>query len=158
MVMLSRENELVSSLNRLIVTDFDAIEAYQAAIPRLSGSEDQRTLRSFVEDHRRHIEKLTSLVRQCGGLPAGHADLRRIVHKGKVVIGGFMGDDAVLGAMCSNEDEVNDVYARASTAGSLTPALRLMLAHYLDDERRHREWLERRITMTPKGEPIFPLA
>ncbi|HWL88272.1 MAG TPA: hypothetical protein VNO21_20855 [Polyangiaceae bacterium] len=156
MVMLSSESELVVSLNRLIVADYDAIEAYQVAIPRVSGSEDQRTLRLFVEDHRRHIDKLASLVWQGGGLPVGHADLRRIVAKGKVVIGGFMGDDAVLGAMCSNEELTNDAYARASTARGFGPSVRLLLARHLDDERRHREWLERRITMTPKGETVMP--
>ncbi|WP_394832903.1 PA2169 family four-helix-bundle protein [Pendulispora rubella] len=155
MVVPTIDSELVVTLNRLIVADYDAIEAYEAAIPRLSVDEDQRTLRRFVEDHQRHIEKLAFFVRQNGGRPVDHADLRRIVAKGKVVIGGFMGDDAVLGAMCSNEQETNDVYARAGT-GSYAQPLRLLLARYLDDERQHREWLERRITMTPKGETILP--
>jgi len=156
MVMLSSESELVASLNRLIVTDYDAIEAYEAAIFRLSNGEDQATLRLFLEDHRRHIEKLTALVRQSGGFAVDHADLRRLVTKGKVVIGGFMGDDAVLGAMYSNENETNDAYSRASTSRAFAPPVRLALAHFLDDEVRHREWLERRITMTPKGETVLP--
>jgi len=156
MVTLSREGELIPSLNRLIVSDYDAIEAYEAAILRLSGDEEQRTLRQFVEDHQRHIDKLAALVRQGGGVPVAHADLHRIVAKGKVVIGGWMGDEAVLGAMYSNEQETNDAYAQASASRAFPPPLRLVLAHYLDDERRHREWLERRITMTPKGESVLP--
>ncbi|WP_394826156.1 DUF2383 domain-containing protein [Pendulispora albinea] len=156
MVMLSSEGEIVASLNRLIVTDYDAIEAYQAAISRISRGEDQATLRSFADDHRRHIAKLAELVRQSEGSPVDHADLRRLVTKGKVVIGGFMGDDAVLGAMYSNESETNEAYARASASRLFSRPVRLVLARFLDDEVRHREWLERRITMTPKGESVLP--
>jgi rubrerythrin len=156
MVMLDSGSGLVLSLNHLIVTDYDAIEAYEAAIERVTGDEDRRTLRSFLADHQRHIEKLSELVRQEGDAPADHADLKRLLTKGKVVVGGLMGEEAVFRAMLSNEALTNDVYEHFGLPRELPSSTRLLLAHCLDDERRHREWLERRLTMTPKGEPVFP--
>ena len=113
-------------------------------------------LQTFLDDHRRHIERLAELVRQAGNRPVDHADLRRILTKGKVVVGGLMGEEAVLRAMASNEEVTNEAYEKIGSPRDLPSETRLLLAHCLDDERRHREWLERRITMTPKGEPIFP--
>ena len=149
-------SSLIPSFNHLIVTDFDAIEAYEAAIDRLSNQEDARMLESFRDDHRRHVERLSALVREAGYEPIQHADLHRFVTKGKVMIGGLMGDDAILRAMLSNESETNEAYDAAGLPREIAPEARLLLAHCLDDERRHREWLERRITLTPKGEPVFP--
>lgn len=156
MVMLDSGSPLLSSFNRLIVTDYDAIEAYEAAIERLGNVEDARMLESFRDDHRRHIERLAEIVRDAGFQPVQHADLHRFVTKGKVVIGGLMGDDAILRAMLSNESETNEAYERVGLPRDLESEARLVLAHCLDDERRHQEWLERRITMTPKAEPVFP--
>ena len=47
-----------------------------------------------------------------------------VLTKGKVVLGGLIGDNAVLQAMKTNEDDTNTAYERA-----------------LGDERRHRDWM-----------------
>lgn len=47
-----------------------------------------------------------------------------VLTKGKVVLGGPMGDKAVLQAMKTNEDDTNTAYERA-----------------LGDERRQRDWM-----------------
>lgn len=104
--------ELIDMLNDLIALDFDAIEAYQAAIDRLKTLADQEQLRLFKQDHVEHTESLAVLVRQLGGEPTKHADFKRVLTKGKVVLGALGGDHAILVAMKSNEDETNRVYER----------------------------------------------
>ncbi len=144
-------------LNKLILSDYDAIEAYQAAIDRLTGLNDKRQLERFKDDHRRHIAELGELVRHMGSAPPGAPDLKRIVVKGKVLLGGLIGDEAILRAMKSNEDGTNDAYGDASAKSDAFPQeVRLAITRGLDDERRHREWIERRIGMSTPDPVIDP--
>ena len=112
---IRNQDELIHLLNSLIALDYDAIEAYDAAVERLQGT-DKQQLAAFAADHRRHISALTPAVSSRGGVPAQHADFKRILTKGKVVFGGLMGDKQVLEAMKSNEDTTNKKYEEARQA------------------------------------------
>ncbi|MFW5924997.1 MAG: DUF2383 domain-containing protein [Myxococcota bacterium] len=128
-------------LEELIKLDYDAIEAYQAAIERLSDEEAQRQLGEFRDDHRRHTENLGAHLREMHRTPPSGPDVKRVLTKGKVVIASLRGDVAILKAMKSNEDDTNTVYERA--VEQETPAkLRDTIRNNLDDERRHRAWIE----------------
>lgn len=140
----SRE-KIVETLNGLIRLDFDAVEAYEAAISRLKNSHDRDQLRRFRMDHERHTQELTGAVRGLAGEPATSADVMRFLAKGKVVLGGLLNDDAVLQAMRSNEETTNDQYEHALELQGLPPNVRALLERNLSDERRHRAWLEQRL-------------
>src|SRR3954463_5964361 len=99
--MTGSEKDLVPLLNNLIEIDHDAIEAYQAAISRLSLASDQEQLRQFMEDHRRHVTDLSQLVRDLGAQPSSGGDLKQVLTKGKVVLGQITGDRGILEAMKS---------------------------------------------------------
>ncbi len=64
------ETNLVDLLNNLIELDFDAIEAYKAAISRVDDMSDRAQLARFLEDHQRHVADLSPLVERLGGVPA----------------------------------------------------------------------------------------
>ncbi len=49
---------LIQHMNALIELDFEAIEAYEAAIARLSDAGDKAELGRFLTDHRRHVADL----------------------------------------------------------------------------------------------------
>jgi uncharacterized protein (TIGR02284 family) len=144
-------------LNHLIAVDYDAIEAYEAAIGRLGSTPDATQLARFLEDHKRHVVELSAMVHELGGAPAEHGDLRHFVATGKVMLGGLIGDDAVLRAMRSNEDETCSHYDLAVVREGLELAPRTLMLRIIEDEKRHREWFEWRLDVRPKDPAIDPV-
>lgn len=143
--MVGTQDKLVDALEALVELDYDAIEAYKAAIDRLDDSDDKEQLRGFLADHQRHVTELTPVVAQLGGNAAKGPDVKRWLTKGKVVILGLAGDKAVLLAMKTNEDDTNTAYERAVARDDLTPDVQRILEKNLADERRHRAWIEARL-------------
>lgn len=146
MAEMTNERKLVSLMNSLIELDYDAIEAYSAAIERLSNISDKAQLEKFMEDHRRHVTDLTALVQSFAGTPATSADFKKVLTKGKVVIAGLAGDEAILAAMKSNEDTTNRAYEKATGEGGVPMRVREVFERNLADEQRHRAWLESRLS------------
>lgn len=136
-----------SKLNDLIALDRDAVEAYEAAINRLDDAGCRSRLAEFKADHERHITELSSVVSASGQKPATEGDFKRLLTQGKVVIGDLAGDKGVLRAMLSNEKETNEKYEKALRDELLATdaKLREMLSANLEDERRHKAWIERRL-------------
>src|SRR5258708_39877858 len=112
--MTASAEEIVKHLNSLLALDYDAVEAYEAAIDRLHAVLDRDQLRSFMAHHRRHLLEISPLVREFHGQPVTEADFRRFVTKGKVVLGGGIGDRTVLQAVQSNEEAAASAYPRGS--------------------------------------------
>jgi len=139
------EDTLVDLLNELIELDYDAIEAYQAAVSRVEELRDRARVSAFLDEHERHVQDLAALVRELGGEPAGAGDLQQILTKGKVVIGGLFGDRLVLEAMKANEAETTAAYQRAAALEDLPGRARALLERHLADERRHHDWIVERL-------------
>ena len=144
----ANQRELIDALNSLVELDFDAVEAYRAAIDRLTTASDKAQLSLFMEDHVRHIAELTPIIERMGGVAASAADLKQVLTKGKVMLAGLVGDAAILRAMRSNEGDTNIAYERAVSRVDLSPAVRTILQRALADERRHRGWLEQRLVFS----------
>ena len=136
-------NEIVEHLNGLIELDYDAVAAYQATIERLESAAFRQQLTEFKADHDRHVRELGQVVSALGGRPKSSGDAKQMLTKGKVVLAGLAGDEALLRAMKSNEDETNERYEKAlDRCGPIaSPQIRAVLERGLDDERRHRQWL-----------------
>lgn len=143
--LVGTEGELVEMLKHLIELDHDAVEAYVVAVERSTELAHRQALTSFQLDHERHISELGALVRRLGGTPPAGGDLKRILTRGKVVIGALAGDAAILLAMKSNEEDTNTAYERASARLSLPADVAEVLNRGLSDERRHREWIVSRL-------------
>ncbi|WP_119460592.1 ferritin-like domain-containing protein [Rhodospirillaceae bacterium SYSU D60014] len=139
------ETDFIDMLNNLIRLDFDAIDAYEAAVDRLERRSDAEQLRAFQADHERHTREVAAIVRDLGGTPATAGDAKSMLTTGKVLLADLIGDKAVLRAMKTNEDDTNTAYERAVRHGSKTPAANEVLQRNLCDERRHRSWIEEAI-------------
>jgi uncharacterized protein (TIGR02284 family) len=139
------EGNIVHLLNNLIGLDYDAIEAYEAAIARLKDADDREQLRTFLADHVRHTNDLSTAVRRLGGDPASKGDFKRLLTKGKVVLAGLVDDRAILFAMKTNEADTNTAYERSIKHEGLTPEVMAILEKNLGDERRHKAWIEARL-------------
>lgn len=139
--------DLTKLMNDLIALDYDAIEAYQAAIERVGTVTDKDQLGRFMADHQQHVTDLGALVRDFGERPQTEADFKRVLTKGKVVLAGLVNDEAVLAAMKSNEDDTNRAYERAVQQPGVPERVLAVFQKNLGDERRHREWIESRIAL-----------
>lgn len=135
----------VALLNDLVRLEFDAVHAHQSALSRLQDEAVRTQLAASLADHARHVETLQRLVSELRATPAGGADARRLLAQGKVVVRSLRGDDGILRAMRSNEDETNEAYERALLRGQLSPEQRRVLEENLADERRHRSWITSRL-------------
>ena len=131
------ESDLVILLADLVQLDFDAVDAYQAAIDRLDNPEWRATLASFRDDHLRHTAELGEALRGMGIVPPSGGDIKSMLTQGKVVMAGLVGDEAVLRAMRTNEADTNTAYERAVQFPDLHSGIRDMLEAGLADERRH---------------------
>ena len=140
--MVGTQKDLTSLLKQLIELEYDALEAYQAAIDRLDDANFKSSFEGFRTDHQRHVTELDGAMRQLGGEPPQSGDIKRVLAKGKVVIGALVGDRAVLMAMKTNEDDTNTAYERACKRDDIPGHLRTMFERNLADERRHRAWIE----------------
>jgi uncharacterized protein (TIGR02284 family) len=143
--LVGTQKKLVDALDALLELDYDAIEAYEAAIARLKDASDKAQLGAFMADHERHVAELTALVEGLGRKASKGPDLKRWLTKGKVVILGLAGDHAILLAMKTNEDDTNTAYERVAGRDDLPADIRAVIARNLDDERRHRAWIEARL-------------
>lgn len=141
-----KELDVTKMLCDLIELDFDAIEAYQASIDRLEDFMVQQQMRAFLADHERHVRELTTVVESLGGSAPTKGDFKRVLTKGKVVIGQIAGDRGILMAMKSNEDDTNQAYEQAARRHDLPADTRDLLQRNLADERRHRAWIEDRLS------------
>ena len=142
---IGNETNPIDLFNNLIQLDYDAIAAYEAAIDRLDNAEDKAKLTEFMADHQRHTQDLAGLVSSLGGTPSTEGDMKAMLTKGKVVLADLMGDKAILKAMKTNEDDTNTAYGRAAGRTDLPAGALPVIERNLEDESRHRAWIEQRI-------------
>jgi len=138
---VGKEGDLGSLVEDLIKLDFAAIDAYDAAITRLSSSEFKRQLAEFRDDHTEHTRVLGAWMRQQGDTPPEGAGPKQLLSTGKVVLAGLAGDKQILEAMKTNEEDTNTAYERAVNHREAGP-VRGICERNLADERRHRAWME----------------
>jgi uncharacterized protein (TIGR02284 family) len=143
--LVGTQKDLVAALGGLVELDYDAIEAYKAAIERIDDESDKAQLRTFLEDHRRHVADLTPIITRLGGTPSTGPDVKQWLTKGKVVILGLAGDNAVLLAMKTNEEDTNTAYERMLRRDDVPTDVRPVLENNYRDEVRHKAWIEARL-------------
>ncbi len=136
------QGNLIDRLIALVELDYDAIEAYEAAIDRLDDENFRANMRGFLLDHQRHVQELSEVIRELGGVPPTGGDLKRVLTKGKVVIAQIAGDRGILAAMKTNEDDTNTAYEHAVSHADTPQHIMTLLHRNLSDERRNRAWIQ----------------
>ncbi|HEU4560286.1 MAG TPA: ferritin-like domain-containing protein [Longimicrobium sp.] len=133
---------LLAMLNDLLMLDHDAVQAYSIAIGRISRAEYREALAGFRGDHQRHIDQLSQLIRDYGGVPVQMPHLPTGVFKAAMQALSTLGDDrAVLMAFKTNEGQVRDRYRRAANQ-PLDPAVGTIVSAAALDEEQHYAWVE----------------
>lgn len=137
------ENDIKALLKDFIQLEHDAIAAYDATIERLSNTDYAEKIREFRGDHERHIEELRALADRHGADAPDQGDAKQMLTTGKVKIADMAGgDSAILKAMGSNESDTVTAYRRGSENTSLPEEDRAIFRRALEDEERHKEWME----------------
>jgi uncharacterized protein (TIGR02284 family) len=142
---IGTEGNFETLLSDLIQLDYDAAEAYQVAIDRVENADFKASLLIFKQDHLRHIDDLSGALAKMGHEPPAGGDVKRMLTKGKVILGALAGDKAILQAMKTNEDDTNAAYERATGHHEAPPQIHAVFERNLQDERRHRDWMVEKI-------------
>ncbi len=150
---IGNEDNLDTLLKHLVELDYNAIEAYEAAVERVDNPAYKQTLEQFCQDHINHTLNLSQILRARGETPPDGPSAKRILTKGKVVIADLMGDKAILKAMHSNEVDTNTAYERATSNMSVSPETLEVLLLNFADEQKHKRWLESAIQQINEIEP-----
>lgn len=134
---------IVSTLNRLIQLDYDAVQAYERAIAKIEDIAIRRELEGFKGDHERHIVDLSACVRDLGGVPEELSrDVKGVLLEGLTALRSITGTEGALKAMKTNEEITNKVYEEAFQS-ALPGNVRDVVEKNLSDERRHLAYIER---------------
>jgi rubrerythrin len=140
--MVGTQSIFEDALYELCELDYDAAEAYEAAINRLEKKEYKEKLVEFKKDHHRHIDEIRSLLaKQKAKIPEGPS-AKSILTQGKVVLGNLFGDKSILKAMLSNEEDTNTAYERLNNHPEKSTEADAFLRQGLKDEKKHKQWLE----------------
>lgn len=131
---------LLAELNDLLQLDHDAVQAYSLAIESAGDPGIRATLERFRADHERHIQELTLLIRERGGIPIQLPHLPTGLFKLAVQAAGAAGGDLqVITAFKANERQVHDRYRRAALRMLPDDVQRVVVAAAAD-EQRHYAW------------------
>ena len=130
------------ALYELCELDFDAIEAYEAAIRNLESSDYKLQLSEFKKDHQRHTEELKALLKKHDAKYPNGPSIKNILTQGKVIMGKLLGDQSILKAMHSNEIDTNTAYERLNQHDGKWQDSEDILRRGLMDEKKHKQWLE----------------
>ena len=144
---MGTQTDFTDAVKELIELEFDAVEAYEAALNRIESSVYKQKLAEFKEDHLRHIQELSAVSQQHGGeVPQGPNAIKSFLTQGKVVLGNLIGDIAILKAMLSNEQDTNTAYERMENRDDKWLDVRAILDKAFEDEKKHKKWLEETIS------------
>lgn len=134
-------NRMIERLNDLIALDFDAVGAYDAAIHRIDIEPLRMSLRTFQQDHERHIRDLSRIVLTLGGTPTQRPDVKGFFLKGFTAVTSMMGNEAALQAMRGNEELTSRTY-RAALEEEWSDETRALIERNYSDEQRHLAFIE----------------
>tara|TARA_R110002020_G_scaffold475558_1_gene710936 strand:- start:56392 stop:56835 length:444 start_codon:yes stop_codon:yes gene_type:complete len=140
--MVGNESDINGLVKNLILLEYDAIAAYESCIERLSDHSISNQIGKFKDDHTEHLSVLKTISAEIGLEAPTEGDMKEYLTTGKIALADMFGDKAILKAMKTNEDDTVTAYERASRHSDAIPSSKAFFLKALEDERRHREWME----------------
>ncbi|MGQ3888588.1 ferritin-like domain-containing protein [Legionella sp. CNM-1927-20] len=140
--MVGTQTEFRDALYELCELDYDAIEAYEAAINLLEKEGHIKKMEEFKEDHQRHVEEISNLLRKHQAKVPDGPSPKSFLTQGKVVLVNLMGDRAILQAMLTNEQDTNTAYERLNKYKDKWKDAVTILKRGLSDEKKHKRWIQ----------------
>lgn len=138
---MTTTQDLAKKLYKLAQLDIDAVNAYEQALKNIEHAGIHTQISTFRDDHVRHINELSVVIRTLGSEPPERTlDIKGVLIAGFTVIRSAMGTEGALKAMQGNEKLTNSTYADA-LSWDLTPEIRTLLEKNYADEKRHLEYI-----------------
>jgi len=136
------ETTAADLIKNLLILEHDAIAAYDSTIERLESAEYRQQIETFRRDHEAHVQELGRIANTMGIDKPMEGDMKQWLTTGKVALADLAGDNAILKAMKTNEDDTVAAYQQALDNDITDAELRPLMEKGLADERRHRAWME----------------
>jgi len=134
--------DMAEVLSALAQLDIDAIRAYEQAIESVSHGGIRVSLTRFRDDHKRHVEHLSAVIRALDAVPPEYSpDLKGFLIEGFTAIQSLLGTEGALVAMRNNEELTNRKYAEAYEM-NLSPNIRELVGHNYHDEQVHLKYIQ----------------
>lgn len=141
--MVGLEKTFSSALYDLIELEYDTVEIYKTAISLLDNVEFKNKLEEITSDHKRHIQEFSDiLTRNHYPAPTGPDNIKKLLAKSTVILGGLVGDIAILKAIYMNANDMSTAYERILQYDEKLLNTKHFLQQALNDERRHHAWLQ----------------
>jgi rubrerythrin len=148
---VGQQENIIDAIKSLMELDFDAIEAYDAAINRLENEPYKKAMKEFKADHERHVRELRQYLEGNNEESPTQADIKSLLTQGKVAIAALIGDKAILRAMQSNEEDTNSAYECMTKHSGVSGQLADILKRGLEDERKHFRWIDETLNAIKKS-------
>jgi len=140
---VGNQTNFSDALKELVELEYAVVEAYETAIERLNKGDFKERLQEFLEDHQRHIREISGVLeKKSEDVPQGPNLGKEFITKGKVLLANMVGDNTILIAMRSNETDTNTAYERLNSREDIWGEARDILKQALEDERKHKAWLD----------------
>ncbi len=137
-----KTEEVVKMLNNLAQLDIDAISAYKQALKNIDDNEIAAALKTFQQDHQRHVEDLTVTVKKLGGNPPNFTpDIKGFLLQGFTAIRSLTGTVGALKAMQSNEKLTTKTYEEAMQE-NYPSDIKSLIEKNFNDEKRHYRYIQ----------------
>jgi rubrerythrin len=141
--LVGTQSDFTKVIKELIELDYDAVEAYEAAVNRLENTGYKEQMQKFKKDHERHVTELNKILLAHGEQSVTGPGAKQWLTKGKVVLSDMIGDDiTILKAMLTNEEDTTKAYERVNNHEKKWSSAFEVVARGLEDERRHKKWIE----------------
>lgn len=136
--------KIIDVLIDLAQLDIDAVAAYEQALEKIDDNEIYENINTFKNDHIRHVDELSHLIRKLGGTPPEMTkDLKGYLIEGMTFLRSVTGTKGALKAMESNEKITNNNYKKAiENNPGLPEDIEAILQNNYNDEKRHLEYIE----------------
>lgn len=139
---IGTEHTLGDMLNSLVELNHDCISAYDSALTRVDREDFRVRLRAMVADLRRHLDELKPHVEALTTNVSDTPSPKEILTKGRVVLAGLVGDEAILSALRRNQQDMQQALHAAVNYKGNTAKTRAMLEGQLRTETGHFDWLD----------------
>jgi len=136
------ETTAADLIKNLLILEHDAIAAYDSTIERLESAEYRQQIETFRRDHGAHVQELGRIADTMDIDKPMEGDMKQWLTTGKVALADLAGDNTILKAMKTNEDDTVAAYQQALDNDITDAELRPLMEKGLADERRHRAWME----------------
>lgn len=147
--MVGKQVSFIEAVKELIELDYDTVGAYEAAINNLENPEYKKKFDEFKSDHQHHITDLSAFLSRCNeSSPTGSDNIKKLLVRWKVELASLFGDQNILKAMLSNEEDTNTASERMDfrVTESSDAKIAQIIAGGLADEKKHKNWLQTNIT------------